>query len=435
MTALHPIDELARGFVRSILDAADPARALDRAWAPALDSADRVVLIATGKASAPMTESALRRVGPRVVAGAVSCVPQHEERLASLIRRHALPIRVLPADHPLPTARNLAAAEAIAQAASAAGEQDTVLALVSGGASAHLTSPREPLTLDELRALTTALLRAGATINELNIVRKHLERLKGGGLARLIHPASADVLVLSDVLGDPLDTIGSGPTAPDPTTFEQALAVLRTHHLKAAHPVAADIIRRGARGEIPETPKPADPIFERIRHTIIANNRAAIEAAAEHARSLGLTIIESTGGVQGEAAEVGRALAGQLGAIPDHARPACIILGGESTVTVGDARGTGGRNQEIALATALGLASVPRSAVITLATDGVDGPTDAAGAFVTDETTANLRRNGIDPELALAEHDSHHALDRISALIRTGPTGTNINDIAVGIVF
>jgi hydroxypyruvate reductase len=435
MTALPRIDEIARGFVRSILDAADPARALDRAWAPALDSADRVVLIAAGKASAPMTESALRRVGPRVVAGAVSCVPQHEERLASLIRRHALPIRVLPADHPLPTARNLDAAEAIAQAVSTAGEQDTVLALISGGASAHLTSPREPLTLDELRALTTALLRSGATINGLNTVRKHLERLKGGGLARLIHPARADVLVLSDVLGDPLDTIGSGPTAPDPSTFDEALAVLVRHDLDSAHPVATDILRRGARADIPETPKPGDPVFDRISHTIIANNRAAIEAAADHARSLGLTILESTAAVQGEASEVGRSLAARLGAIPDHARPACIIIGGETTVTVGDARGTGGRIQELALAAARELASVPRSAVITLATDGVDGPTDAAGAFVTDETTATLRRQGVDPDRALAEHDSHHALDRVSALIRTGPTGTNINDIAVGIVF
>lgn len=435
MTSVPPIDELARGFVRTILDAADPARALDRAWAPALDSADRVVLIATGKASAPMTESALHRVGPRVVAGAVSCVPQHEDRLASRIHRHALPIRVLPADHPLPTARNLAAAEAIAQTASAAGEQDTVLALISGGASAHLTSPREPLTLDDLRALTSALLRAGATINELNTVRKHLERLKGGGLARLIHPARADVLVLSDVLGDPLDTIGSGPTAPDPTTFDQALAVLRAHHLEAAHPVAADILARGVRGDIPETPKPDDPVFERISHTIIANNRAAIEAASVHARSLGLTIIESTAGVQGEAAEVGRSLAHRLGAIPRAIRPACIILGGETTVTVGDARGLGGRNQELALAAAVTLASVPRSVVITLATDGVDGPTDAAGAVVTHDTTDAFRRHGIDPERALVEHDSHHALDRVSALLRTGPTGTNINDIAIGIVF
>lgn len=429
---LDDIDAITRGFVDAILRAADPARAVRDAWAPALDSADRVVLLAAGKASAPMTEAALDRVAPRVVSGAVTCVPEHESRLADLIAKHAIPVRVFPADHPLPTERNLEAADAIAQTASAAGPDDTVLALISGGASAHLTSPSAGFTIDDLRAVTDALLRAGATINELNAVRKHLERLKGGGLARLIHPARADVLVLSDVLGDPLDTIGSGPTAPDPSTHAEALDALGTHDLTGAHPAVAAHLDRGVLGQIPETPKPGDPIFEHFSHTVIANNQAAIDAAAAEAESIGLRIHRVQPGVQGEAAEVGRTLVAELKTL---ARPACVILGGETTVTVGQAPGHGGRNQELALAAAIDLDPVPDAAVLAFATDGVDGPTDAAGSIVTPTTAGQLANAGIDPRASLADHDSHTALGRIGALIRTGPTGTNINDITVGMVF
>jgi hydroxypyruvate reductase len=435
MITLDRLNEIAEGFAAAVLRAADPARAVRHAWAGALDSADRVILLATGKASAPMTEAALDRIGPRLVAGAVSCVPDHEQRLLDHIGRHAFPIRVCPADHPLPTGRNLLAADTIAATASAAGEGDAVLVLVSGGASAHLTAPAAGLTLDELRALTGSLLRAGATINELNAVRKHLERLKGGGLARLIHPARADVLVLSDVLGDPLDTIGSGPTAPDHSTFDQAARVLERFNLREAHPAAWNRLERGRRGEIPETPKPGDPVFARLTHTVIANNRAAIDAAVEHARALGLRVVQVRDAVQGEAAEVGRDLARALAAVPPDQRPACVVLGGETTVTVGEATGVGGRNQELALAAAIALESIPGAAVITLATDGVDGPTDAAGAVVHSGTVPALRKAGVDPHEALARHDSHTALDAVASLRRTGPTGTNINDIAIGLVW
>lgn len=430
-----PPDQLgpiAQGFVDAVLKAADPAIAVRNVWAGALDSADRVVLLAAGKASAPMVESALERIGPRVVSGAVVCVPQHAERLKALVERHAFPVRILEADHPLPSDRNLRAAEAIAETASAAQAENTVLTLISGGASAHLTSPAGGITLDELRSITDDLLRAGATINELNAVRKHLEHLKGGGLARLIHPAACDVLVLSDVLGDPLDTIGSGPTAPDRSTFAGAMDALRRHRLVDRHPGVADRLERGVAGEIPETPKAGDAIFERLTHTVIANNLAAVDAAAEEAGRLGFDVHRVGTGVQGEAAEVARSLVAELRTLKG---PACIILGGETTVTVGTASGKGGRNQEFALAAAIELRSCPEAGVIAFATDGVDGPTDAAGACVHAGTADAISAAGVDPADALARHDSHTALELVGALIRTGPTGTNVNDVAIGLVF
>lgn len=428
----HNISAIAQALIDAVLKAADPARAVRDTWAPSLDSADRVILLATGKASAAMTEAALDRVAPRIVSGAITCIPEHEARLADLITRHALPIRVLPADHPLPTERNLAAAHALAETAAAAGPHDAVLALISGGASAHLTAPVPGLTLDDLRAMTQALLRAGATINELNAVRKHLECLKGGQLARLLHPAHTDVLVLSDVLGDPLDTIGSGPTAPDTTTFAEAVETLRHRGLAEAHPAVVARLVRGVRGEIAETPKPGDPVFEHVAHTIIANNRAAVDAAASEAERLGFRVHRVRSAVQGEASGVARTLVAELRTID---RPACVILGGETTVTVGQATGLGGRNQEFALAAAIELADLPFASVLTLATDGVDGPTDAAGAVVTSHTFGDLAGAGVDPRSALANHDSHTVLDRVDALVRTGPTGTNINDVAIGLVF
>lgn len=411
-------------IVRAVLRAADPSGAVRRAKFP--DTFHPTALLATGKAAAPMVESALARTGESMRTGAVTCLPAHENRLRAALKDHP-GITIHPADHPLATGRNLAAAAAIATAAKAISRmQADTLILISGGASAHLTSPAPGLTLEDLRNTTQALLLAGATINQLNTVRKHCETLKGGRLAALLCPARAHALVLSDVLGDPLDTIGSGPTAPDPTTFADAAAVV-DEFPDAPIPEAVRVhISRAA----DETPKPGSASVASLSHAIIANNTEARHAAERAAESVGFPVAVSQGLVSGEASVVAADLVRTLAAVKP---PGCVVFAGETTVTVGAGTGRGGRNQELAVAAAMALETIPNAALLTLATDGIDGPTDAAGAFVTSRTASDLRRVGIDPADALARHDSHTALDRVGALIRTGPTGSNINDVAVAI--
>lgn len=430
----------------AILTAADPARALAAHWPVQLDTAPRITLIATGKASAPMTEAALEQLAStdslhRLTRAAITCVPEHEPRVQAAFESHNPPnarVDIHPADHPLATERNTAAAAAIANAARSTTQADTALALISGGASAHLTLPAGPLTLDHIRSLTNALLRAGAPIQDLNAVRKHLEQLKGGRLAKLLHPSTTHALVLSDVLGDPLHTIGSGPTAPDPSTYADALAVLDARNLTDDHPEAAAHLRAGALGQPEETPKPGDPCFTNLTHTIIANNHTALAAAERELTNLGFHTALTRENVQGEAHFVAADLIAQLAdALDHHPRPLAVLFAGETTVTVGDSEGKGGRNQELALAAALELErrNITNAAVITLATDGIDGPTDAAGAAVSESTPDDIRAAHINPAAALNDHDSHTALAAAGALIRTGPTGTNINDIAAAIAW
>lgn len=424
-------------IVRAVLRAADPAAAVERCWPHEINRADRITLLASGKASAAMVEAAAPRLRGKPVDGAVTCVPEHEARVRRALESAGMPgVVVLPADHPLATERNLAAAAAVARAASTRGNDGQVLALVSGGASAHLTWPAEGIGLDGLRAVTSHLLRSGATIRELNAVRKHAERLKGGRLARLCHPSPVTALVLSDVLGDPLDVIGSGPFAPDPTTFAEALRVLHEHNAAAVSPALTARLEAGAAGGIDETPKPGDAEFERVRHLVIASNRTAVEAAIGACERQGFRVAHSRHAVDGEARQVAAAFAGTLcAAAESHTVPVAVVWGCETTVTVGDATGLGGRNTEAALACALDIAGRPGMVVLALATDGADGPTDAAGAVVTGGTVRKLARASVDAARALAQHDSYTALCAVDAVIRTGPTGTNVNDVLVGLAW
>ncbi|MEZ6319130.1 MAG: DUF4147 domain-containing protein [Phycisphaerales bacterium] len=415
---------IARDLVRAVLDAADPARAVDRAWTPDLDRPDRVVLIAYGKASVTMADAAARRLGTRLARGVVVGVPER-------LRAYAPPpgVEALPADHPLPTDRNVRAGEALEPLARSVGPAETALVLVSGGGSAQLTLPAGALTLEDIRTTTDALLRAGATIDELNTVRKHLDRLKGGHLAAMLGAADrVEALVLSDVLGDRLDVISSGPTAPDPTTYADALAVLASRGVPAPVPVLAHL-EAGVRADHPETPKPGDRAVERVRHTVIANNAGAVRAGEAFCASMGYEVRARTG-ITGEAADHGWDLADELAGV---AEGTAIVMGGETTVEVGSASGLGGRNQELALAAALGIEGHPGSVVIAFGTDGIDGPTDAAGAAVDGRTADAIRDAGVDPDRSLRNHDSFPALGVAGALIRTGPTGTNVNDIVVGL--
>lgn len=412
-------------IVARVLRACDPARAVADAWPAELG--EPVTIVALGKASIAMARAAVDHLG-QAVGGVVVCPADGPA--------HALPasLAVYHADHPIPTQRNLDAARAVESCVRTVRPGSTLLLLVSGGGSAHLCAPWPGLSLEELSSVTRDLLLAGATIEQLNTVRKHCEQLKGGRLAALAVSAGASVraLVLSDVPGDPLDAIASGPAAPDPTTYARALVVLKQAGCVRTHRAIADHLGRGVAGDLPETPKPGDPIFARVEHAIIASNRTAVDAAASACERLGFGVVDRRDGVRGEARAVGAQLAEAIAQVHASGRTMnAIVWGGETTVAVGGASGVGGRCQEAALAAALALEGTADLAVMTLATDGVDGPTDAAGALVTSHTRAGAQARRLDLADALARHDSHGVLDRLGCLIRTGPTGTNLNDVLV----
>jgi glycerate 2-kinase len=401
-----------------------------------LGAFDRVWIIGAGKAGAPMAVAAAEIVGERLTGGMVVVKEGHltADHVAALQPQ----VELLEAGHPLPDARGVAAGERIATLLTQMGERDLVLALISGGGSALLTRPAPGISLDDMQKLTGVLLACGASINEINTLRRHLDTLKGGGLARLAAPATVITLVLSDVVGDPLDVIASGPTVADPTTFANALNVLERYNVLDQTPVA---IRRrlesGVRGEIAETPKPGDPALARVGNLIIGSNRLAAEAALAAAHREGFNALILTTFLQGEARVVGRVLAAIAREIADNnrpiGRPACVIAGGETTVTLrGDGRG--GRNQELALAAVADLAAAPGALLVALATDGGDGPTDAAGAVVSTTTYQRARDLGLDVAAALARNDSYPFFDALGDLLRPGSTHTNVNDLALVVV-
>jgi hydroxypyruvate reductase len=307
-----------------------------------------------------------------------------------------------------------------------AGADGLVLVLVSGGGSALTPAPAPPVTLPEKQETTRLLLGAGATINELNAVRKHLSLLKGGQLARAAAPASVLALILSDVVGDPLDVIASGPTAPDRSTFAEALAVLERKELLARVPVAVrERLAAGTHGRIQETPKPGDRLFERVHNLIVGNNALVVDAAAAEARRLGYRAELLTRGLQGEARDVARDLVARAHALPPRT---CLIAGGETTVTVRGG-GRGGRCQEFALAAALALGPEGDLVVLAAGTDGTDGPTDAAGGIVDSGTVARGERAGRTARAALDDNDAHTFLSGAGDLVVSGPTNTNLLDI------
>ena len=393
----------------------------------------RIFVVGGGKAAVPMAAAVAHILGDRLTASAIVTKYGHVRSLQPPTSNFQLPTsnpQIIEAGHPVPDENSIRGAQAVADLARQATERDLVICLISGGGSALWTLPVPGLSLADLQALTGALLRSGATINEINTVRKHCSRIKGGHLARLVAPATLVTLILSDVVGDPLDVIASGPTVPDSTTVADAQAVLERYGIRSLE-----------REVFQETPKPGDPAFERVQHVIVGSNRLAALAAAEQARQLGFHALLLSTYVEGEAREVARVAAALAKGVRAHSDPlpppACLVWGGETTVTV-RGHGTGGRNQELALAAALALDGWPGVLVMALATDGTDGPTDAAGAIVTGETVARARALGLDPRAALEANDSYSLFDalgdRPSGLIRTGPTGTNVNDLLLVLV-
>jgi len=385
----------------------------------------QVYVVGAGKAGAPMAQAVEQALGDRIAAG-----------LVNVKYGYTLPtglVRLNEAGHPIPDEAGVAGARRIAQLAQDAGEDDLVICLISGGGSALMPLPAEGITLADMRTLTDALLRRGATINEINVIRKHLERLKGGNLARLAYPAQVVTLILSDVVGNPLDVIASGPTVPDRSTFGQADGLLRRYDLLTEAPASiANHLKCGADGLIPDTPKSGDEVFERTQNLIVASNEIAAAAAEGAARSLGFNTLLLTTYLEGEAREVAKVLAALAKEVVASGRPlprpACIIAGGETTVTVKGA-GLGGRNQEMALMAAICIDGLDQAAVVCLATDGTDGPTDASGALADGYTLRRAAALGLDPWAYLEDNDSYHFFEALGDLLLTGPTNTNVNDL------
>ena len=342
---------------------------------------------------------------------------------------------VVEAGHPIPDEPGLAAANAITSLLRELNARDLLVVAVSGGASALLPSPKPPVTLEAKQKTTGLLLRAGADIGEINAVRKHLSLLKGGQLASLAYPATVVSLLLSDVIGDVLETIGSGLTAPDKSTFADALGVLQKYSLEKRVP--ATVLRHlqlGAKGKIAETPKEGDPVFKKVHNVVVASNRLALQAAAVEAKRLGyrpLILSSTIGGETREAADMhAQILREAISSGNPVPPPACILSGGETTVSI-KGNGKGGRNQEFALAAAIEIAGLENALVLSAGTDGTDGPTDAAGAIATGDTIKQALAKGLHARSHLNNNDSYPFFDVIDSLVKTGPTGTNVMDLHV----
>ena len=390
-----------------------------------LDSFKRILVVGAGKASGPMAQALEEILESRLEGGVVNV----KEGYAVDTRR----IELIEAAHPVPDESGLRGTDRILRLAAEANADDLVFCLISGGGSALMELPAGGITLDDLQQLTDLLLRSGATINEVNTVRKHISQVKGGGLARAAAPATLIALILSDVVGNPLDFIASGPTVPDTTTFQDAWNLLGKFNLQDAIPQSVRAqLERGLNQFIPETPKEGDPIFARTASVLVGSNEIAARAALDAAQKLGYNALLVTTWVEGEAREVAKVMAGVAkGLIRHHSPlppPACLIFGGETTVTV-RGEGKGGRSQEMALAASLALDGWEDVAVMAVGTDGTDGPTDAAGGIADGTVAARARALNLDPLAYLNGNDSYHFLRQTDALLVTGPTNTNVNDL------
>lgn len=437
-----------RGLIATIQNAAlaavDPAEAVRRNVNLAgrilsigqrtydLAAYERVFVVGGGKAGSPMAATLAEILGDRITAGLVNVKRGY-------IQEGVGKIEIIEAGHPTPDEAGKQGAQRIAETLADSTERDLVICLISGGGSALLTLPVSDISLADVQSLTDTLLRCGATINEINAVRKHISRIKGGNLARLAYPAEVVSLILSDVVGNSLDVIASGPTVPDTTAFQDAYRVLERYRiLNKVPPSIVEHLKAGLAGDVEETPKEGDKAFGRVHNLIIGSNEVAAQAAVEKAKELGLASMLLSTYVEGEAREVGKVFAALGKEIARYGRPlerpACLVAGGETTVTI-RGQGKGGRNQELALAVALAIEGWEDVYVVSLATDGTDGPTDAAGAIATGSTLTRACKLGLSAEEYLADNDSYHFFEVLEDLIIPGPTNTNVNDLIFVFVF
>ncbi|MFA5026315.1 MAG: glycerate kinase [Candidatus Methylomirabilota bacterium] len=432
----------ARKIFDAAVDAVDPAAAvrrhlvrdgnLLRVGGQTFDLAAirQVVVVGLGKAGASMTAAIEEIVGDRIARGVVVTKYGHVQPTKT--------VRLHEAGHPVPDAAGMAGSQALLDCLAGLGPQDLVLVPISGGGSALTPAPVAGISLEEKQALTKALLACGADIREMNMLRKHISRIKGGQLARAAMPARVVTLILSDIVGDPLDAIASGPTVPDPTTYADALAILDKYKIRQAVPVSIRThLEAGEAGKLAETPKPEEPTFARVTNVMVASNIQALRAAEAEARRLGLTPLILSSFIEGETKEVARmhaalALEACASGLP-LPPPVCFITGGETTVTL-RGKGKGGRNQEFALAAAFDIAGLRNVVILSGGTDGTDGPTDAAGAVADGETLARARALGLAPRSFLENNDAYHFFEKLGDLLITGPTRTNVMDVRLVLV-
>lgn len=393
-------------------------------------SIQNLYVVGAGKATAPMAQSVEQILKDQITDGLI--LVKHD---------HTLPlqyIQTVEAAHPVPDENGIRGTAQIVELLKKATPDDLVIVLISGGGSSLLIDVPEGCTLAELQIFFNLLLKSGADIGEMNTVRKHLSRVKGGQLAKIAYPAQVITLILSDVIGDPLDVIASGPTVPDPTTFTDAWQIVRKYNLEQEIPLSIrHYLQAGLAGTIADTPKAGDKIFTQTANYIIGSNTIALEAAKAKAETLGFhTAIVDTS-VQGEAQQVAKDLvdsAKKIALDPVYPKPACLLMGGETTVKV-TGEGLGGRNQELALAAALQLKGFPTITVLSGGTDGSDGPTDAAGAVVDEQTIIKAQDLSICPEDYLANNDSYHFFQQTGGHLITGPTLTNVMDIMMALIY
>lgn len=387
----------------------------------------RIYVIGAGKAGAPMAQAVEEILGDRISGGIINVKYGH---LAELSR-----VKAIEAGHPVPDEAGLEGTRAILDLASRAEEKDLILCLISGGGSALLPLPAEGLSLQDKQDTTKVLLACGATIHEINSVRKHISMVKGGGLARAAYPATLISLILSDVVGDDLDVIASGPTVPDSSSFQGCVTIFDKYGIREKVPeTVLAHIQKGIEGKVPETPKPADPVFTRTQGVIVGSNLACMEAAEKKAHSLGYHTLMLSTMIEGETREVACVHAGIAKEVLKSGHPlsppACVLSGGETTVTI-TGRGLGGRNQEFVLASAMGLSGWERIVVLSAGTDGTDGPTDAAGAVADSQTIQRAEALGLNPVDFLFNNDAYHFFEKLEDLVKTGPTNTNVMDLRI----
>jgi glycerate 2-kinase len=432
---VSPIRRLLTKMLRQALDASHAGKALCRAIQKDgevltigscrydLRDYERVVVVGAGKATATMARAIEPLLGRRLHSGLVIVKYSHTVPTRRIIVKEA--------GHPIPDRAGQAATQELLALTSSLTDCDLLIVLLSGGASSLMPAPVRGVTLADKQRVTRQLLRCGASIGEINTVRKHLSKAKGGRLAASTK-ATIITLILSDVLGDDVSAIASGPTAPDPTTYREAVDCLKRYRLWSSAPRSVRThLEQGRQGRHAETPKPGAPLFQKIQHQIIGNNELALAALTSTARSTGLrTILRPA--LRGEARVAGAHVGSLARNILAHrepiANPCCLVAGGETTVTV-KGSGTGGRAQEFAVAAAQSIDGLPNVWVAAIGTDGTDGPTDVAGALISGETWNRARRMGVDLSAALKRNDTYPALKRLRCQITTGPTGTNVNDL------
>jgi glycerate 2-kinase len=388
-----------------------------------------IYIVGCGKAVIPMANATEKNLQNRITDGLAITKYGH------LTNELPKQIRVIEAGHPEPDDKGFNGTNKVKNILQKAGKDDLVIALISGGGSALWPLPAQGISLDDNQTVTRLLLASGASIHEVNAVRKHLSAIKGGQAAALAAPADVLVMVISDVTGDALDVIASGPFCPDNSTFSDAWQVIEKYALEDQLPDAVNAhLQQGLQGKIPETPKAGDPVFEKVRHVMCATNKMALEAAKTKAEDMGYNTLLWPELIVGEAKDTAVyfvKLAKDKGA--GQERPFCLIAGGETTVTLSDDHGVGGRNQELALSAAFHIAEKPKWTVASLATDGNDGPTDAAGAIVDSQTINKAEQQGLKPADYLERHDAYSFFKQTGELFITGPTNTNVMDVQVAV--